>query len=150
MFGIGVPELILIAIVALIVVGPKKLPDALRAIGRALGEFRKVTSDLREEVDFDNVVNEVSRPLREGMAQIEKDVRSMDAAKKGKVVEGSLYVDAEYPEEGPDDYGALPEAGSVYPDPAPAYPEVAPVYRPAEARAIEDTVSRADYVDDDG
>lgn len=144
MFGIGVPELVLIAIVALIVVGPKKLPEALRAIGRAMGEFRKVTTDLRDEVGFENVVDEVSRPLREGMAQIEKDVRGLDsgAKKPGKVPSPSMHADAEYPVEGPDDYGAIPEASSVY-------PEVAPVYRPAEARAIEDTVSRSDYVDDD-
>ncbi len=143
MFGIGVPELVLIAIVALIVVGPKKLPDALRGIGRALGEFRKVTSDLRNEVGFENVVDEVSRPLREGMAQIERDVRSNDAyAKGGKGVE-TRAADMEYPEEGPDDYGAIPAGNAVYPD-------VVSAYRPAEARAIEDTVSRADYTDDDG
>ena len=136
MFGIGVPELVLIAIVALIVVGPKRLPDAFRTIGRALGEFRKVTTDLRNEVGFDDVVQEVSKPLREGMMQIEKDVRSFEDPK-------SKYADAEYPESGPDDYGALPATSSAYPN------TPAPAYRPAEARALEDRVSRADYVDDD-
>lgn len=142
MFGIGVPELVLIAIVALIVVGPRKLPDALRGIGRALGEFRKVTSDLRTEVGYENVVNEVSRPLREGMAQIERDVRAGEAAKK---FAGGEYLpaDAEYPDDGPDDYGAIPAGNAVY-------PEAAASYRPAEARAIEDTMSRADHPDDDG
>ena len=41
MFGIGMPEMILILAVALIVIGPKKLPDLAKSLGRALGEFKK-------------------------------------------------------------------------------------------------------------
>jgi len=47
MFGIGMPELILIAVVALIVLGPKKLPDLAKSLGRALREFKKATAELR-------------------------------------------------------------------------------------------------------
>ena len=39
MFGIGMPEMILILAVALIVIGPKKLPDLAKSLGRAIGEF---------------------------------------------------------------------------------------------------------------
>jgi sec-independent protein translocase protein TatB len=41
MFGIGMPEMILILAVALIVIGPKKLPDLAKSLGRAFGEFKK-------------------------------------------------------------------------------------------------------------
>ncbi len=50
MFGIGMPELLLILAVALIVLGPKKLPEMARALGRGLAEFRRTTDDVKREV----------------------------------------------------------------------------------------------------
>lgn len=44
MFGIGVPELILILIIGLVIFGPGKLPEVGKAIGRSLNEFKKATS----------------------------------------------------------------------------------------------------------
>ncbi len=55
MFGIGMPELLLILALALIVIGPKKLPDLARALGRGLAEFRKATDELK------STLNEESR-----------------------------------------------------------------------------------------
>lgn len=50
MFGIGMPELLLILAVALIVLGPKKLPEIARALGRGLAEFRRTTDDVKREM----------------------------------------------------------------------------------------------------
>lgn len=58
MFGIGVPELVVIMIVALIVLGPKRLPEVAKGLGRALAEFRRATSDLSEELSNAQVMLE--------------------------------------------------------------------------------------------
>jgi Tat protein translocase TatB subunit len=47
MFGIGFPELVLIAVIALVVIGPQRLPDLARALGRGFAEFRRATDDLK-------------------------------------------------------------------------------------------------------
>lgn len=57
MFGIGMPELLLILAVALIVIGPKKLPDLARSLGKAMGEFKKAASDLKDSLQIDTEVN---------------------------------------------------------------------------------------------
>ncbi len=59
MFGIGMPELILIMAVALIVIGPKKLPDLARSLGKALGEFKKATNELKSSMGVDEELSDV-------------------------------------------------------------------------------------------
>lgn len=49
MFGIGMPELLLILGLALIVLGPKKLPELARALGKGMAEFRRATDELKDE-----------------------------------------------------------------------------------------------------
>lgn len=61
--NIGVPGLILILILALIVFGPKKLPEIGRAFGQTLREFKKSTKDLTSDVmeEIDDVKKEVTK-----------------------------------------------------------------------------------------
>ncbi len=77
MFGIGMPELLLILVIALIVIGPKKLPDLAKSLGRALGEFKKATSDLKDSLDIDTDFKEV----RDTFGEVRQDLR--DTLKKG-------------------------------------------------------------------
>ena len=51
MFNMGVPELLIILAVALIVFGPRKLPEIGKTLGKALGEFRKATDDLKNTIE---------------------------------------------------------------------------------------------------
>ncbi|MBN2054634.1 TatA/E family twin arginine-targeting protein translocase [bacterium] len=53
MFGIGIPELLVIMAVALLVFGPKRLPELGKALGRGLSEFRKASNELRDAMELD-------------------------------------------------------------------------------------------------
>jgi Tat protein translocase TatB subunit len=59
MFGIGFDELLLILVIALIVVGPSKLPDIAKALGRAYAEFKRASNELKETLDQDETVREL-------------------------------------------------------------------------------------------
>jgi Tat protein translocase TatB subunit len=61
MFGISMPELILILAVALIVVGPEKLPEIATKIGRIINEFKKTASDFKDSFDVDDEVSVVKK-----------------------------------------------------------------------------------------
>jgi len=76
MFGIGMPELILIAVVALIVLGPKRLPDLAKSMGRAVREFKKATSELKETFQVDSEFSEAKKAFEEFHAEVDKTIRS--------------------------------------------------------------------------
>lgn len=62
MFGsLGVPELLLIFAVILIVFGPRRIPEIGRTLGKALGEFRKATDDLKSTIEREVRVEELKK-----------------------------------------------------------------------------------------
>ena len=65
MFGIGLPELIVIAVIALIVVGPKKLPDLAKSLGKGLSEFRRAADDVTENVKETLKPNDVKKEVND-------------------------------------------------------------------------------------
>ena len=65
MFGIGMPEMFLILAIALIVIGPKKLPDLAKSLGRAFGEFKKATAELKETMELDTDFTDVKNAFED-------------------------------------------------------------------------------------
>jgi sec-independent protein translocase protein TatB len=82
MFGIGLPELIIIMVIALIVIGPNKLPDAARALGKGMREFRKATQDLKDSLDFDEGIQDIKHELADTISGIDKALDTEESAER--------------------------------------------------------------------
>ena len=61
-FGLGVPELIFIMVLALLIFGPKRLPEIGRTIGRGMSEFRKASNDLKRTINVELALDEQPAP----------------------------------------------------------------------------------------
>ena len=71
MFGIGMPELIVILGIALIILGPRKLPDLARALGKGMAEFKKATQELKESLDLEEDLREAKKDLVDSISGLE-------------------------------------------------------------------------------
>ena len=109
MFNIGTPELIIILVVALIILGPRRLPELARSLGRSLREFQKAAEDVKDSL---------TRDLREDQDQ-------NDILGPG--------IEAAPPVEPPAEPASEPAAGPV-PEPT-SEPAAGPVPEPTEAQA---------------
>jgi len=82
MFDIGFPELIIISLVALVVLGPERLPEALRTLGlwfgRARRSFTAVKSEIEREIGMDDVRRQLhNESIMEEMQRLEDDVHKI-------------------------------------------------------------------------
>lgn len=82
MFGLGIPELIVIFIIALVVFGPKKLPDLGKSIGRAMAEFKKAQQEFQDSVQAE-------------MKEVEKTTNLEELKKLGRLDDLSAYTEAD-------------------------------------------------------
>ncbi len=81
MFDIGFSELVLVGIVALLVIGPEKLPETLRAMGLWLGRLRRsftsVKSEIEREIGMDDVRRQLhNEAIMDEMKRIEREVKN--------------------------------------------------------------------------
>jgi Tat protein translocase TatB subunit len=73
MFGMGMPEILLILALALIVIGPKKLPDLARSLGKAFGEFKNASKDFKEALNAEAPPSETQKNLKAPENKKEKE-----------------------------------------------------------------------------
>ncbi len=103
MFGIGMTELMVVFVVGLVVLGPKRLPSLARSLGRTLAEFRHASNDLRR--DFMDVTNNIN--LDESA-----DSNAGDGAEEKAAPSDAARAPAEDAAKGPrDDEGPEPTGG---------------------------------------
>ena len=127
MFGFSFGELLVICVVALIAVGPKKLPGMLKTLGQWLRKLRNLTNDVRSQTGIDDLLR--SEGLHGGLNELRGLLRgnhhtpfqAPEPAPAPAYVPppevaiedpyANIEVDAsrEYPAEGADSYGALPD-----------------------------------------
>jgi Tat protein translocase TatB subunit len=65
MFNIGFPELLLILAVALLVVGPSKLPELARSMGKAFSQFRRMADDVRDTIEHETALEDTKEEKKE-------------------------------------------------------------------------------------
>jgi TatA/E family protein of Tat protein translocase len=87
MFGIGMPEMLLILAVALIVIGPKKLPDLAKSLGKAMGEFKNATRDLKDSMQIDTELKEVKTAFDDMGKAVKKDTKFYTGDEESNAVE---------------------------------------------------------------
>jgi len=74
MFGIGMPEMLVILALALIVIGPKKLPDLAKSLGRAMREFKKATNEFKETIQLESELSDVKETFNDFSDKVKGEV----------------------------------------------------------------------------
>jgi Tat protein translocase TatB subunit len=92
MFGIGMTEMLLIAALALVVLGPKKLPDLARSVGKGFAEFKRATNELKSAIDLESKAEE-DRYKEELREKYKQEATRLQAEKAAEVVTAEAQVE---------------------------------------------------------
>jgi TatA/E family protein of Tat protein translocase len=130
MFGIGVQELAIIFVVALLIFGPKRLPEFARSLGKGLADFRRASSDLRQSFSLDDDPPDLASRNPSAQSGDQPDPRTSETEPEPP----PQAVDAASPDASPE--ASLKAAALKAAAPKAAAPQ-APEPQPAEPKAAE-------------
>jgi sec-independent protein translocase protein TatB len=99
MFGIGSTELLVILVVALIVIGPSKLPDIMRSLGKGMAEFKRMSNDVKSTLEAE--VDRADREQRQAEAKKELYPEADKAAVDDKAPAAEATATAATPQPAP-------------------------------------------------
>jgi Tat protein translocase TatB subunit len=119
MFGIGMPELVVIFVVGLIVLGPKRLPEVAKALGKGLAEFRRVTGEVNKELE--GARSMIEQEAREHEAQRRRAEKARVQAAAEKAAAESTAVEGAPAAASAGELESPPPVAAAIP-PAPAAP----------------------------
>ncbi len=121
--GLGYAEIAIILVLALIVVGPRRLPDLMRNMGKIMGQLRRASDELRREVLFSEEINQVKDTVRDAIdptdiPEVPPKLRTKSRAEKQDTEQASDQESPPSKESGTDDSSAPEAAPAEQEEPA--------------------------------
>ena len=126
MFDIGFSELLVILVVALIVIGPERLPKVARTLGHLFGRMQRYVNDVKADITREMELEE----LRKLQSTVEEAARSIQGSVNREIGETRGELDK------------IAEAANPTPEPAPGYPEIQPAPEPNPAPAAPEATAQ--------
>jgi sec-independent protein translocase protein TatB len=139
MFDIGFSEIVVIAVVALIVLGPERLPKAARTMGHLFGRLQRYVNDVKSDINREMELEELKK-LQQEVKSAARDLEQSVSTAVSSVESGARDVEAQL-NAGASEAPAPPAPPLAAP-PAEAAPNAAPARPPGARRAAASRGSR--------